>query len=148
VLLCSVYLRTHPEVALERTQLRARKEESRVTLHYLKKLHDLHEDWLINQTKFSCPAPVSSYFVTVSICLLIPFPDVLHYQQCNLFEPIHISSKYLEQEENICVCITDIFAGSHSFSIVKDSELSFRHVLSVYAHVYVCVCVCVCVVFF
>jgi len=32
-----VYLRTHPEVALERTQLRARKEESRVTLHYLKK---------------------------------------------------------------------------------------------------------------
>jgi len=78
VLLCSVYLRTHPEVAFERARLRARKEESRVTLHYLKKLHDLHEDWLINQTKFSCPAPVSSYFVTVSVYVLIPFPDVLH----------------------------------------------------------------------
>lgn len=53
-----VYLRTDPEVVFERIRLRAWKEESHVTLQYLKTLHELHEDWLINHTKFSCPAPV------------------------------------------------------------------------------------------
>nr|CAD7568878.1 unnamed protein product [Timema californicum] len=37
---------------------RARKEEACVPLDYLSKLHDLHEDWLYNKTKFSCPAQV------------------------------------------------------------------------------------------
>jgi hypothetical protein len=163
VLLCSVYLRTDPEVAFERTQLRARKEERRLTLQYMKKLHDLHEDWLINQTKFSCPAPVSSCFETVSIYLLSSFlmffinsnvTSVSAYVQhthththihtyiCTCVHTstyirtyihththtyicmyIHISSKYLEQEDNIYIPVTGIIAGSHSFSIVTDSEL-------------------------
>ncbi|CAG2053863.1 unnamed protein product, partial [Timema podura] len=53
-----VYLRTRPEVVYERMKARARQEEACVPLDYLSKLHDLHEDWLYNKTKFSCPAPV------------------------------------------------------------------------------------------
>ncbi|XP_021914698.1 deoxynucleoside kinase isoform X2 [Zootermopsis nevadensis] len=53
-----VYLRTCPEVVFERMKARAREEESCVPLEYLRKLHKLHEDWLLNQTKFCCPAPV------------------------------------------------------------------------------------------
>nr|CAD7396555.1 unnamed protein product [Timema cristinae] len=53
-----VYLRTRPEVVYERMKARARKEEACVPLDYLSKLHDLHEDWLYNKTKFSCPAQV------------------------------------------------------------------------------------------
>ncbi|XP_023727836.1 thymidine kinase 2, mitochondrial isoform X2 [Cryptotermes secundus] len=53
-----VYLRTSPEVVFERMKVRARKEETHVSLQYLTKLHELHEDWLFNRTKFSCPAPV------------------------------------------------------------------------------------------
>ncbi|KAG8232489.1 hypothetical protein J437_LFUL011258 [Ladona fulva] len=41
-----VYLRTHPEVALERMKLRGREEESCVSLSYLRQLHNLHEKWL------------------------------------------------------------------------------------------------------
>lgn len=47
-----VYLRTDPEVALERIMERSRGEETLISLQYLRNLHQLHEDWLINKTKF------------------------------------------------------------------------------------------------
>ncbi|XP_015794341.1 deoxynucleoside kinase [Tetranychus urticae] len=41
-----VYLRAPPEVCLKRIQERGRPEEKKITLDYLKGLHDLHERWL------------------------------------------------------------------------------------------------------
>jgi deoxyadenosine/deoxycytidine kinase len=41
-----IYLRTAPEVCLQRMQKRARKEETGVGIDYLTKIHELHEEWL------------------------------------------------------------------------------------------------------
>ncbi len=53
-----VYLRTKPETVYERIKQRCRKEEETIPLEYLRTLHELHEDWLMNKSKFSLPAPV------------------------------------------------------------------------------------------
>jgi thymidine kinase len=53
-----VYLQASPEACLERIKVRNREEESSVPLEYLESLHELHEDWLIRQSKFKLPAPV------------------------------------------------------------------------------------------
>jgi len=52
-----IYLRTDPKKALERVNSRARAEEDGVPLSYLTDLHNLHEDWLVDQ-KLPLPAPV------------------------------------------------------------------------------------------
>ncbi|XP_064641117.1 thymidine kinase 2, mitochondrial-like [Lineus longissimus] len=52
-----VYLRTTPETCLERIRNRGRKEEKPIPIDYLKKLHDLHEEWLIRNKQY-IPAPV------------------------------------------------------------------------------------------
>jgi len=54
-----VYLRTSPEIAYERIQKRSRSEETKVKFSYIKDLHELHEDWLIRQSKFKLSAPVT-----------------------------------------------------------------------------------------
>lgn len=54
-----VYLRTSPEIAYERIKKRSRSEETKVQFSYIKDLHELHEDWLIHQTKFKLSAPVT-----------------------------------------------------------------------------------------
>ena len=46
-----IYLRTNPEVVFERIKNRNRSEENTIPLQYLKELHDLHEEWLVHQTK-------------------------------------------------------------------------------------------------
>jgi len=53
-----VYLQASPESCLNRIKTRNREEESSVPLSYLESLHELHEDWLVRQTKFRVPAPV------------------------------------------------------------------------------------------
>ncbi|XP_064466397.1 thymidine kinase 2, mitochondrial-like isoform X2 [Ornithodoros turicata] len=53
-----VYLRTDPEVALERIKLRKRQEEVEMPLDYLKTLHELHDNWLLGKSKFPLPAKV------------------------------------------------------------------------------------------
>ncbi|XP_062591702.1 thymidine kinase 2, mitochondrial-like [Saccostrea cucullata] len=53
-----VYLRADPKTCQERIRKRARMEEKDVPIEYLQSLHNLHENWLINQTKFKIPAPV------------------------------------------------------------------------------------------
>jgi len=52
-----VYLRTSPEVALERLQKRGRPEEKTLTLDFITNIHQLHENWLISHTS-PVPAPV------------------------------------------------------------------------------------------
>ncbi|XP_036358528.1 thymidine kinase 2, mitochondrial isoform X3 [Octopus sinensis] len=42
-----IYLRCHPETALERIKKRNRKEELNITLEYLQSLHEQQEEWLI-----------------------------------------------------------------------------------------------------
>ncbi|CAH1779642.1 unnamed protein product [Owenia fusiformis] len=44
-----VYLKTRPEVVLERIKKRHRNEEQTIPLEYLEQLHKLHEDWLGHQ---------------------------------------------------------------------------------------------------
>ncbi|KAK3086091.1 hypothetical protein FSP39_013412 [Pinctada imbricata] len=53
-----VYLKTDPEVILERIHKRCRKEEQTISLSWLHTLHKLHEDWLIHQSKYKAPAEV------------------------------------------------------------------------------------------
>ena len=51
-----IYLRTEPEVALERLKGRGRGEEHLISLDYIRRLHRLHEDWLVKGT-LPVPAP-------------------------------------------------------------------------------------------
>jgi len=46
-----IYLRTSPQVAFERMARRARSEEATLPLQHFQRLHKLHEDWLIGDTK-------------------------------------------------------------------------------------------------
>ena len=41
-----IYLRTTPEIAYDRIQKRNRKEESNISLEYIKQIHNKHEEWL------------------------------------------------------------------------------------------------------
>jgi len=52
-----VYLKTDPEVALQRVRERSRGEEHLISEKYIRDLHHLHEDWLIKK-KYPVPAPV------------------------------------------------------------------------------------------
>lgn len=53
-----VYLRTEPEVALERIRRRKRPEEDQLSLEWLCKIHDLHENWLLGKSEFLLPTRV------------------------------------------------------------------------------------------
>ena len=47
-----VYLRTEPSVAFKRVRSRSRGEETKISLDYIKDLHNLHEEWLVHKTRF------------------------------------------------------------------------------------------------
>ena len=50
-----IYLRTDPKICFERMKKRNRKEESGVSLEYLQKLHNYHEELFIKkQSKLPC----------------------------------------------------------------------------------------------
>lgn len=53
-----VYIRTSPEIAYQRVQKRERQEETSLTIEYLKKIHNIHEEWLYHQTLFKVPTPI------------------------------------------------------------------------------------------
>lgn len=53
-----VYLRASPEVCYERMKRRNRNEEAGVPLDFLEDLHELHEEWLIRQSRFPVPGSV------------------------------------------------------------------------------------------
>ena len=50
-------MQTDPEVALRRLRERSRGEEHLIDEGYIRDLHSLHEDWLMEK-KFPVPAPV------------------------------------------------------------------------------------------
>ncbi|XP_020607429.1 thymidine kinase 2, mitochondrial-like [Orbicella faveolata] len=52
-----IYLRTSPEICMERMKARCRSEEKTIPMELLVALHERHEEWLI-QKKFPIPAPV------------------------------------------------------------------------------------------
>ena len=54
-----IYLKTSPEVAMTRVRGRQREEEQEIPLEFFKRMHDLHEDWLIyrNSTPTVGPPP-------------------------------------------------------------------------------------------
>ena len=43
-----IYLRTPAELCLERIKMRGRSEEQKMPLDYLKRLEDLHDEWLMD----------------------------------------------------------------------------------------------------
>lgn len=43
-----VYLRCTPQTAFDRLKKRGRTEENMIDINYLRKIHELHENWLIN----------------------------------------------------------------------------------------------------
>lgn len=52
-----IYLRTTPNISLERIRQRNRLEEQDINIEYLELLHECHDDWLIHN-KFPSPAEV------------------------------------------------------------------------------------------
>lgn len=52
-----IYLRTTPDILMERIKKRNRKEEMDIKTSYLNLLHQLHDDWLLHN-KFPSPAPI------------------------------------------------------------------------------------------
>ncbi|HBR70938.1 TPA: hypothetical protein DIC20_01625 [Candidatus Dependentiae bacterium] len=48
-----IYLQTDPQVCYDRLRKRNRHEEAAVPLDYLKRLHEKHEDWLIQGTEIA-----------------------------------------------------------------------------------------------
>merc|ERR1719339_395132 len=46
-----IYLRTTPQVAFERMTSRARSEEATLPIQHFQRLHKLHEDWLMGESK-------------------------------------------------------------------------------------------------
>ncbi|CAN8000588.1 unnamed protein product, partial [Ixodes hexagonus] len=53
-----VYLRTEPEVALERIRRRKRPEEHQIPLEWLRQVHALHDNWLLGKSEFPLPPRV------------------------------------------------------------------------------------------
>jgi len=51
-----IYLRTSPQIALERVKKRDRVEEREVTLEQLERCHNLHESWIMDH---NCKFPVA-----------------------------------------------------------------------------------------
>ena len=52
-----IYLQTSPEVALTRVRGRQRAEEQQIQLEFFKKMHSLHQDWLINRNSTTVGPP-------------------------------------------------------------------------------------------
>ena len=50
-----VYLRTSPKTCLERIKKRQRNEEESITLDYLTRLHEIHEEFIMNKFKSNHP---------------------------------------------------------------------------------------------
>lgn len=61
-----IYLQTDPVICHERMAIRSRQEESTVSLDYLQRLHEKHEDWLIR--KNGIPATLAEVPVLVLDC--------------------------------------------------------------------------------
>lgn len=59
-----IYLQTDPEVCYDRLVKRNRSEEQSVSLDYLQKLHDKHEQWLINKHE------VADYLADIPVLVL------------------------------------------------------------------------------
>uniref|UniRef100_A0A147BTE3 Putative mitochondrial thymidine kinase 2/deoxyguanosine kinase n=1 Tax=Ixodes ricinus TaxID=34613 RepID=A0A147BTE3_IXORI len=53
-----VYLRTEPEVAMERIRHRKRPEEDQISLAWLRQVHTLHDSWLLGRSRFPLPPRV------------------------------------------------------------------------------------------
>jgi deoxynucleoside kinase len=53
-----IYLQTDPQIAYERQIKRNRSEESAMKFSYIRELHQLHEDWLINDPSTVPSVPV------------------------------------------------------------------------------------------
>ena len=53
-----VYVKSDPHRCMERMRMRGRPEEANVSLEYLQKVHDAHEQWLTH-----CSTPVYTVFV-------------------------------------------------------------------------------------
>ena len=47
-----IYLKTEPETCFERIKKRSRNEETTISLDYLSKLHDKHEQWMSYERKY------------------------------------------------------------------------------------------------
>jgi len=61
-----IYLRTDPKICFNRMAIRSRSEEAAVSLDYLNRLHEKHENWLIH--KLDLPDALKSVPVLILDC--------------------------------------------------------------------------------
>jgi len=91
-----LYLKTSPEICLERLQLRGRSEETSVTLEYLQQIHDRHEEWLI-QKSVNIPPSLSKVPVLVVDCSKNLIKDDVYREE--VFEKLKSFTKSLQNHE-------------------------------------------------
>jgi len=92
-----VYMRTDPKVAMERVLRRSRGEEHLIPLEYLNCLHQLHEDWLIDE-KFPLPAPV---IVVDANKDLSEMKEEFHKQQQILYGEVNDNYEVVDKENDL-----------------------------------------------
>lgn len=82
-----IYLRVAPESCYDRLKLRNRKEESEVSLEYLKKIHDIHEFIYVKHPEI-LPAPVvvinASFGLAKELCNIITIMFCKRCSKCKL----------------------------------------------------------------
>jgi len=71
-----IYLRTRPEVCVERVQKRGREGEERITLDYLKNCHEYHENWLGKMPAEQCLVlDANENILYLHLCEILNFMD-------------------------------------------------------------------------
>lgn len=95
-----IYLRTDPEICYERLLKRSRAEENTISLDYLKRLHEKHEDWLvyrkgISQSLEQTPVLIldcNDEFETSDAVQKKHMDDIIAFLETNFNIPAHVSS--------------------------------------------------------
>lgn len=70
-----IYLKCDPSICLSRIKSRGRKGEESITLDYLEKVHDCHENWLGKQSK------IPTLTIDTSLCNIYNPENQLHIEQ-------------------------------------------------------------------
>ena len=119
-----VYLRTDPEVALRRVRGRSRGEEHLISEAYIRDLHTLHEEGLMEK-KFPVPAPVLVVDANKDIRDMTEIFRVISDKWT-----IREDEVRTEDKENTPECVKEGVKGMKISGEVSDSDRKKKGVLS------------------
>lgn len=91
-----IYLKTSPEICLDRLKHRGREEETGVTLEYLRQIHERHEEWLVEKS-INIPESLKKVPVLIVDCSKNLIKDDAYRNQ--VFEKLNSFTKSLVRHE-------------------------------------------------